>query len=531
MNATNTHVGNEVHAGALLKVTSLLRRHMLMIALLALIAPSYFAWSWNAELGQLGSDGPSYLMMANHYAHGNSGDPVYSDYATYSRFPPLYPLLLAWSHAADNFHLIHAVTTACLILALGALYAWLLVQGLSPSESALLAFLFALIPGTWLAALTVQSEYLYLFWSLLALCLLTAQERSKNPHLLYAAGMAIAMAILTRSIGIALLPAFGLLLLRAPRRNAILALLIAALPVLTWSLLHRSRAGYTDALAQIYSRDGLSTLKSQLVNELPALRQGFSGNFALQDSLRWLFDVLGLLCLGATLLRAIRTKPDAVYVVCNLAILLVWPYPEEAQRFLWVLVPLLIAQPILLATRPTTASYGSRGSQYLTAAAAAAILVGIIPACALASDRYRAAFYTDLPESRFFVAWYGQDQQHGWDVATMQTAMMNSMRSIADSVPATDCVIATRPDLINYLGRRRSYLAPLNSIPDPWFLRRVLASGCHFVFGMSTIDGRYPVPLFPVGRLGTNVKVILYNNIPDEHVGKSRLTSVLARLK
>jgi len=61
-----------------------LQRHVLAFALLVFVAASYFAWTWQADLGQLGTDGPNYLMMANHYAHGKSADPVYSDNAAYS---------------------------------------------------------------------------------------------------------------------------------------------------------------------------------------------------------------------------------------------------------------------------------------------------------------------------------------------------------------------------------------------------------------------------------------------------------------
>ena len=507
-----------------------LRRHAAIVALLLLLAPLYFIWSWNAEVGQLGTDGPSYLMMANHYAHGAMADPVYADMATYSRFPPLYPLLLAWCHAADDFHLVHAVTASCLILALLAFYAWLILEGMSSAQSALLVLLFAALPGSWLAALTVQSEYLYLVWSLLAVTLLAVYQRSRAINALYGAAIFIGLATLTRAIGISLFAPLLLALLRTPRRQALVALLASVLPVLIWYLLHRSRASYTDALALIYSGDGLSTLRSQLAKELPALQKGFAGNFLLHVQLQPIAYVMGVLCLVGASWRAIRLKPDAIYIGSNLAILLVWPYPEEAQRFLWVLVPLLIAQPVLAVSEWSDKAAAARVSQSLTVILAASILLMLLPAFSLASDRYRSASFTDLPEARTFVSWYGQDANHAWDVVSIQTAMINSMRRIAEDVPAGDCVIATRPDLINYFGRRRSYFPPLNSVPDPYFGRPLRAYGCHFAFGMSSADGRYPTPMFPMARLGGKVNVVFYNTIPDDSGNRFKLTSMLARL-
>ncbi|MDB5978060.1 MAG: hypothetical protein JWR07_4820 [Nevskia sp.] len=510
--------------------TGIFKRHALGIALLAVIAPCYFAWTWNAEIGQLGSDGPNYLMMASHYAHGSTGDPVYSDNATYSRFPPLYPLLLSWCHAADDFRRIHAITTACLILALIALYAWLFLEGLSPVQATLLAILFAALPGSWLAGLTVQSEYLYVFWSLLAITLLTAYQRSMTINMLFAAAIAISLATLTRTIGIALFAPFLLALSRAPIRQAALALVVSALPLLIWHLLHRSRISYSDALGFTYGSDAWGVLRSQLAREIPAMRRGFGGSFLLHTQLGPIADSLGVLCLVGASFRAVQLKPDALYIFSNLLILLIWPYPADAQRFLWVLMPMLMAQPLLAFSTWNGAPVSARTRQQLTCILAIPVLTMLLPAFSLASDRYRSAAYTELPDARIFVSWYGEDRDHAWDVVAIQTSVLNSLHRIPEHVPADGCVIATRPDLLSYFGQRRSYFPPLNSVPNPYFDTQLRAHGCHFVFEMSSVDGRYPVSMFPMERLGDQIDVVLYNTIPDGPTGKSKITSALIKI-
>ncbi len=108
----------------------LLKRHGLIAAVL-LLACGYFPWACNDSMGQLGSDGGSYLMMAQHYAPYGAHDPVDAEAATASRFPPLYPMLLAWSGSAHDLLRAHATTIACLLLALIALYLWASEEGLS----------------------------------------------------------------------------------------------------------------------------------------------------------------------------------------------------------------------------------------------------------------------------------------------------------------------------------------------------------------------------------------------------------------
>lgn len=53
-------------------------------------------------------------------------------------------------------------------------------------------------------------------------------------------------------------------------------------------------------------------------------------------------SLLGLLALSGTALRAKKAKLDALYVLCYLAIVVVWPFRNEMPRFLYPVLPLLI---------------------------------------------------------------------------------------------------------------------------------------------------------------------------------------------
>jgi hypothetical protein len=515
-----------------IRLANLFRAHAVMIVLLALIAAVYLWWTWDAGLGQLGSDGPNYLMMAHHYAHAADADPVYTDAAAYSRFPPLYPLVLSWLGAADDLNLAHFVTTMCLLLALFVYYCWQVFEGIPPAAAALLMLLFAMLPGSWLLGLTVESEYLYLLLSLAALLSMSTYLRTRAASALYGAAILLAVSVLARSIGIALFAPFALICLRAPRREAALAIAASILPILAWYLLHHSRVSYVDALDLTYRTDRWTVLRNQLTKELPALRTGFWTDFALHSKLRFLADFLALLSLAGLLRRLVRLEPDAVYAVANLSILLVWPYPEEAGRFLWVLLPLLIAQPILaFAVKGGSEEKTPRISHKAAVCGISAIiLVMTLPALATASDRYRSAPYADIPGAGSFVGWYGEDSAHAWDVVAFQTSMINSLSSIVDLVPKDDCVISTRPDLVNYFGRRRSYFPPLSSTKDLYFGRELRAYGCRFVYAQSSVDGRYPVAMYPLARLSQPLNVVFYNSVTGRSEGQFGITSMLVKI-
>jgi uncharacterized membrane protein YhaH (DUF805 family) len=516
------------------------RHHLWLFLVLAFAAPVYVLWTWSDQVGQFGNDGPNYLMMALHYSPFAKAPAVFDQTAALSRFPPLYPLMLAWAGAGAGLHWVHELTTLFLMAGLVAFYVWLCVQRCSPAQAALLTLLVAALPGSWLLGLTVQSEFLYLFWSLLALTLLALHVRRPHDELLYVAALTVAAAALTRTIGIALYLPLLLAAARTQRRTGLLALAIAALPMLVWHLLHRADIGYTDALGSMYATKPLAALREQLSAELPALRKGLIGNFMTgSPPLRFGADALGAACLAATVWRALRRELEALYLAAYLAILLFWPYPEESGRFLWVILPLALVQPVLLLAGGCRAKFPSaaggapdaRRPAMLTCALAGLILLLSLPTLSLASERYRNAPYSGVPGARGLLAWYStREPGEAAHRSYSQAVIIDAMRRIADEIPARDCVLATRPDLVNYFGLRRSVFTPVDEIPDPYFQRELHAPGCKFVFMSTALDGRYPVLLHPLKRLGDKIRVLDYVQMPDPPPGNRSVTCILAEI-
>ena len=493
---------------------SLFRHHVWLIVALAPIAALYFCWTWSGEIGSIFNDGTSYLVMAQHYAPGHAADSVTAA-AAFSRFPPLYPLLLAWSGAAFDLHLAHALTTALLLLGLVALYAWMRSTGLSSAQAALLMLSFAALPGSWLAGLLIQSEYPYLLWSLLALALLSAHHEQPRDEWLLAAAIAVAAATLTRTAGITLLPPLLLAALRTGRRTALLSMAVALLPVALWHTLHRTQGdGYGDYLAYSYDHHPWSFLRQQLHDVLFFLRQGFAQNLRQTTQAGPLTDFVGCLCLAAATWRAVRLKPDGVYAAGYAAILLLWPYPGEIPRLLWVVLPVLLVQPILLIAGWRRESPDATPARLLTAASAALLMCMALPAIGDAADRYRSAADSGLPGARGFESWYTTVPAESTLHVGTELSLIEALRHIPDVVPEEDCVISVRADWINYYARRRGDSPPRNTVPDPQFGARLRASGCRYLFASLFADSNFPLPMHPMQRLGDRFEVLQYMAVP-----------------
>ena len=183
-----------------------------------------------------------------------------------------------------------------------------------------------------------------LFSVLLAVAVIVA-DRGTRPRLAGAAG---ALALLTRSIGIAIIAGIVcfLLLRRAPRRVIVAVVLPAVIAALGWGLWVTTHARQIDpALALGYgtyfahvSQAGLSAVAVNLPDmsrPLEALAFGWI-------PVRWLYGILATASLGVGLYGlwlVARRSAIGLSLVFYFMILAIWPHPPD--RFLWAVLPWL----------------------------------------------------------------------------------------------------------------------------------------------------------------------------------------------
>ncbi len=500
---------------------------------MAVVAPLYWLWTWTAQVGDIGNDAVDYLLMAQHLSPYLGHGAVIDQAAALSRFPPLYPLILAWFGAAGpDLHRAHLVTTAFLLLALPAWYAWLRRQQLAPAQSALMVLAFAAAPGTWFTGLNLHSEYPYLLWSILALLFLERYRSEGRDENLFAAALFVASAALTRTVGAVLFAPLILAALRGPRRSGLLALLMAAAPLLVWHLLHRPRHSYDTALFMYYGMDSLRIFRTQLSTELPALWSAFAENLSTSLALYPLAYALGAVCAACGVWRAVRLRPDGVYLAAYCSVLLIWPYPNVAQRLVWAVLPVLLAQPLLALAEMRREIPKAGYLAACTAACAGITLLTALPAIAQTAERYRMADDDGFAAARGFEGWYAADPRHAVHRVFSQLVFVQALEQIPAFVPESDCVIAVRTDLVNYYAQRRSVFPPLNSTPDPYFMETMRATGCHYVFMYNAADGHFPVPLHPLQRLAGHIRILSVVDLPDPASGEAagRAICMLGRL-
>lgn len=291
------------------------------------------------------------------------------------KYPILYPLILSlgWliePNFPQNIHWLQGLTMAFAVLALPLLYAYLR-QAKQTTRG--LAVLICLLVGAnfhyIFYATSLMSEAPYFFWSLLALYLMETGGAAPSKQRLASIILVSTLAFHTRTIGITLIAAiFMALALRKQWKSAVLYLgTTAFVTVIPWGLWIKLHAMPLNALsfpfAYVYGGYGIEygiNSPDDLVGYLQALmNRGVEPvinnfvNLMLPQISFWLnpfplaYSLLSLAFTGLLMItgiRAIKTRnfsPSGLYLAFYLICVALWMYPNQAIRFLVMVLPWL----------------------------------------------------------------------------------------------------------------------------------------------------------------------------------------------
>jgi len=477
----------------------------MLILLLMVIAPAYFIWTDSAILGDLGGDSAVYVLSARHYADTATaaGVDIAAEYEKGSQFPPLYPLLLAVTGSSDNFRTAHAVTTGCLLLALLALYGWYCEIGIGYTSATLLVAAFAMLRGTGEQSLLLHSESLCLLLSVLSLLSIARFVRTEAMRWAYMAACLIALAIMTRTVATALLAP----LVFASFRRPVLALRLLAIPfaaMIAWSIVHASGRGYSQSLWQTYGGAGFSGIGARLYENAIALWWGVLANFLQMTTLSWVIALLAVLVITACLF-AFQCRYAVLYCAAYFAILLIWPFPAEAPRFMWLLIPVLLG----IAQLRLGSLQGTGAARILTLLLPLMIITIALPEVLLTVQRFNAARQGNYPlEVRHLREWYEPDPEEAEAKAVEHLLFVASMQKVSALVPVKDCVFSIKPALVALYSQRRSRPPPPENSTDADFWKEVVNGKCPYVLMLNMHSPSF-ADLYPLDRLGNAMEPVM----------------------
>jgi hypothetical protein len=451
------------------------RRHGAFLVLLALAAPATIAFSWQGVIASLGDDSVSYLTLARYFSPFSS-DPLVAPWAKYhSHFPPLFPLMLAFTGGAQSFLAAHLMVGAWALAALCLVYRYAALRLESAFAGFALAAIFLLTPSAWISIRSILSEPMYLALSLAALLYHDRrldENAGRRAWIVFA--LLLAAAYLTRVAGLALLAAYVVhLTVRTIARRKLStpspwAFLPMALPVLLsglWLALrpHQQMDNYQMTVHDI-ARAWLTSPGATAAISWESLFSGwmasFTGDSGVGSSMRIAFGAVGFMGVAGALLGARRNRLDSWYVLASLAMLFLWVFPEDNERrLLYPLIALLLVHAAeALAGACAYVNARRRVRRLLLLVAGVFVAAMTLPASILVLEKSldRAPLIQGYAYSAASMTQYytSVNLERGHRDAAQNAAVLAGLESLDRVTPPGSRVMWMRPEYVAILGHR-----------------------------------------------------------------------------
>lgn len=336
-----------------------------------------------------GGDNAAYLALAHALVEGRGYVDAYDPLgAPHTKYPPLFPLLLAGLVAAGatTWTAFKVLVAGATVVGVGVTYVWA-QRRVGPWKAFSIAVLVAASAGVVYYSHWILSDPVFV---LLVLASLWALERAEaeawDPRWIACGAAAALAAYFTRSAGLPLLVAIlGWLAMRGRLRTLVVVAAAFAVPVVAWWLRGRG-AGVGDYVTEFWLVDpyqpalgtvGLGGLAARAVENglayasrhVPAAVVGSQGAWTL---------ALGIVLVGGAVWGWVietRRKPGAaeLFVPLYVGLVLLWPQVWGGDRFVLPILPLLLLYGAVALERATRRFGG--GAQVLAAAAFVLLLL------------------------------------------------------------------------------------------------------------------------------------------------------------
>jgi len=454
------------------------------------------------------SDDAVYLLLADLYMFAEQTHlPVYTLIREQSLFPPLFPLFLGLlGGGSASPALAGMLSTGLLLLSLLLACRWILQLTHNLPLTLFLTGLLLLLPGTLILAQEIWSEFLFMLL-LYGIFLIADREVPLKHHWLIIA-ILIALATLTRTAGVALIPPFWLLLYRNRTTPFWLPAAISSLPFLAWYVpreLLRQSPGYTSVLAAGTIDVGPSMLLAGLPDKV----------IAMFDSLHWLFAsvdggsvhfwfgrilILLLLIPAASILvrRVIAYRMDALFCLVYGAILLLWPHADIyfVSRFLYPLVPVFLLYACIGMTGLTDHREVKPAVFIIMILA---VIVTTAPSVLQFTQRATANVAEELKPYRRDRTWLLSAEANN-TILENTRFIVETLKKIPGVIQPDECLYAFQAPLVMLYTKRVTGALPAQNSSDEQF--RQDTAMCRYILALPISDaGRNLPEYYPLRRL------------------------------
>ena len=467
-----------------------------------LVFSMFITIAWSPILADFGGDSATYWLMANYYSPFGEDMIPAAHFANTSRYPPLYPLLLAISGGGNSILVAHLVTVTCLLISLIVIYRFYRDNDLSVAETLCLIGLFCMLRITRLESLQLHSEHLYLLASMLALWAAERARDTPSRSIQFVLIGAAVAAFFTRSIGITLVAALVFYSAGARGRHLVKPAVIIVSVLALVKFASGNSASYIHDLVSEYMTTGLAYRVYESATMLPYL---WVWTFAVPFDVTYskiFFGAAAVLFMTGLAYRVIRKRVDGYYAAAYLLVVLVWPHPEETARLLYPIIPLLLLYANL-AVRNLIARFHGNGARPLIWFFPSLLAVFVVPDVFVFAQRIATPVDDSYAVYKRTLAWHEPDERKVAMNVGYLRALDTAYASITETVAPDECVLAIKASVVAAATNRLALPFPsIHATPDA-FARAIENGGCPYALMVREPSPSYPEEFYPAKRLAS----------------------------
>ena len=424
------------------------------ITIFAIYTTIAIKFVWHDGLSSFASDSANYMLMGQYLSPWKDASLAIKSLWPEQDFPPLFPLLIAFTGAAHNMIAAHILTASFLIIALPLIYIFTRQCFATNWQALTITFIFAISPSTWMNTLGILSENIYILISFLVLILIP-KIKLNNTRLSLAIGCLIAFLILTRTIGMAMFAAYIITGFFMWKRSEIKITTYFIPIVLVVTINTVAKLFHQSSVPSQYIKQFKDLVFGDQLNAL--IDAWFSSwQFYWVDNLIYPYAIVltigSFACFGL-LIRLKMQKFDAVYVIIYLFILLVWPHPGQALRFLYPILALLFIYSFFfihtIFNRYLTTNADKPIALFLLLMA-----MVVLPSLSFSYNRYKTGESNGFNHIKEF--YRIPDLKMANANASMQLQMFNDMKRIEEITKPNSLILYFEPTYIALLSDRNS---------------------------------------------------------------------------
>lgn len=217
--------------------------------------------------------------------------------------------------------------------------------------------------------------------------------------------------------------------------------------------------------------------------------------------------VIGTIGLAGALARLRVGALDGWYVLFYLVMIFIWPFPGEAQRFVFAIQPVLLAQGVgLLARLPSVVMFG-RQQALVAGLFPAALLLLAVPDLALTIQRFRTGMPVELESLRRDPAWYGDTMTGSLRRVQFERGLIDNLRTLNHFVPEEECIFAIKLSIVGLYTGRLAFNPPREALDDQAFWQEIKMTNCHYVYLLPFSSPSFPA-FYPYQRVRSSLRVV-----------------------